>query len=100
MPEAEVVWVRDSTGVITARVLAEKDNPKADVIWVWNRYIAGNSAEFFCYYDVAKDLQGVALERRDDDPAERPVVGGRDGGAAIGVVRDPAGERSADCCRP
>ncbi|MEO6094994.1 MAG: glycoside hydrolase family 9 protein [Fibrobacteria bacterium] len=38
-----------------------KINTKADVIWVWNRYIAGNSAEFFCYYDVAKDLQGIAL---------------------------------------
>ena len=32
-PGVEVVWVRDSTGVITARLLAEKDNPKADVIW-------------------------------------------------------------------
>ena len=32
-PNIEIVWVRDSTGVITARFLAEKDNPKADVIW-------------------------------------------------------------------
>lgn len=32
VPEAEVVWVRDSTGVITARMLAEKDNPRADVV--------------------------------------------------------------------
>ncbi|MGE8942641.1 putative 2-aminoethylphosphonate ABC transporter substrate-binding protein [Leptospira interrogans] len=32
VPEAEVVWVRDSTGVITARFLAEKDNPRADVV--------------------------------------------------------------------
>src|SRR3954467_4703498 len=32
VPEAEVVWVRDSTGVITARFLAEKDNPKADMV--------------------------------------------------------------------
>jgi iron(III) transport system substrate-binding protein len=32
VPGAEVAWVRDSTGVITARVLAEKDNPRADVI--------------------------------------------------------------------
>jgi iron(III) transport system substrate-binding protein len=32
-PGVEIVWVRDSTGVITARILAEKDNPKADVIW-------------------------------------------------------------------
>ncbi len=28
----EVVWVRDSTGVITARFLAEKDNPRADLV--------------------------------------------------------------------
>jgi len=32
-PGVEIVWVRDSTGVITARLLAEKDNPRADVIW-------------------------------------------------------------------
>lgn len=30
--EADVVWVRDSTGVITARFLAEKDNPRADMV--------------------------------------------------------------------
>ena len=33
VPEVEVVWVRDSTGVITARFLAEKDNPRADVVF-------------------------------------------------------------------
>jgi iron(III) transport system substrate-binding protein len=32
VPEADVVWVRDSTGVITARFLAEKDNPRADIV--------------------------------------------------------------------
>ncbi|GKW48200.1 putative 2-aminoethylphosphonate ABC transporter substrate-binding protein [Halomonas sp. NCCP-2165] len=32
-PEIEINWVRDSTGVITARLLAEKDNPQADVVW-------------------------------------------------------------------
>jgi len=32
VPDAEVVWVRDSTGVITARFLAEKDNPRADIV--------------------------------------------------------------------
>jgi iron(III) transport system substrate-binding protein len=32
-PDIEIVWVRDSTGVITARFLAEKDNPRADAIW-------------------------------------------------------------------
>lgn len=32
-PDVEISWVRDSTGIITARLLAEKDNPRADVIW-------------------------------------------------------------------
>src|SRR5881227_3025661 len=32
VPEADIVWVRDSTGVITARFLAEKDNPRADIV--------------------------------------------------------------------
>ena len=32
-PTIEIAWVRDSTGVITARLLAEKDNPRADIIW-------------------------------------------------------------------
>src|SRR5690554_6038158 len=32
-PDIEINWVRDSTGVIAARLLAEKDNPQADVIW-------------------------------------------------------------------
>ncbi|SNS57064.1 putative 2-aminoethylphosphonate ABC transporter substrate-binding protein [Pseudomonas segetis] len=32
-PDIEIKWVRDSTGIITAKLLAEKDNPRADVIW-------------------------------------------------------------------
>ena len=32
-PDITINWVRDSTGVITARLLAEKENPQADVIW-------------------------------------------------------------------
>src|SRR5262245_57136817 len=31
-PTIKITWVRDSTGVITARLLAEKANPKADVV--------------------------------------------------------------------
>ena len=31
-PTIELVWVRDSTGIITAKLLAEKNNPKADVV--------------------------------------------------------------------
>jgi iron(III) transport system substrate-binding protein len=32
-PDVEIAWVRDSTGVVTAKILAEKDNPRADIIW-------------------------------------------------------------------
>jgi iron(III) transport system substrate-binding protein len=32
-PDIKVNIVRDSTGIITAKLLAEKDNPQADVVW-------------------------------------------------------------------
>ena len=32
-PDITVNVVRESTGIITARLLAEKDNPQADVVW-------------------------------------------------------------------
>ncbi|MBV8467810.1 MAG: putative 2-aminoethylphosphonate ABC transporter substrate-binding protein [Burkholderiales bacterium] len=31
-PDVKIKWVRDSTGVITAKLLAEKANPQADVV--------------------------------------------------------------------
>jgi iron(III) transport system substrate-binding protein len=31
-PDIEIKWVRDSTGIITAKLLAEKANPQADVV--------------------------------------------------------------------
>jgi len=31
-PDVKIRWVRDSTGIITARLLAEKANPQADVV--------------------------------------------------------------------
>jgi iron(III) transport system substrate-binding protein len=32
-PGIEIAWVRDSTGVVTAKLIAEKGNPRADIIW-------------------------------------------------------------------
>ncbi len=32
-PDIKINWVRDSTGIVTAKLLAEKDNPQADVVW-------------------------------------------------------------------
>ncbi len=32
-PDIQIKWVRDSTGIVTAKLLAEKNNPQADVVW-------------------------------------------------------------------
>lgn len=31
--DLEIVWVRDSTGIVTAKIIAEGDRPQADAIW-------------------------------------------------------------------
>jgi iron(III) transport system substrate-binding protein len=50
-PGIEIVFVRDSTGIMTARLLAEKDNPRADVIW-------GLSASSIVLFETMGMLQG------------------------------------------
>src|SRR5450756_927315 len=35
MPDLEINIIRLSTGELGARMLAEKDNPQADVVWGW-----------------------------------------------------------------
>jgi iron(III) transport system substrate-binding protein len=32
-PDIEIKWVRDSTGIVTAKLMAEKNNPQADIVW-------------------------------------------------------------------
>lgn len=32
-PGITINWVRDSTGIVTSKLMAEKDNPQADVVW-------------------------------------------------------------------
>jgi iron(III) transport system substrate-binding protein len=52
-PNIEIVWVRDSTGIITARLLAEKANPKADVVM-------GVAATSMAIFDTEGMLQPYA----------------------------------------
>jgi len=52
-PDVNVKIVRDSTGIVTAKLLAEKDNPQADVIW-------GVAATSLLVCDAAGMLQGYA----------------------------------------
>lgn len=32
-PDIKIKWVRDSTGIMTAKLLAEQNNPRAEVVW-------------------------------------------------------------------
>src|SRR3977135_3137691 len=58
VPDVEVEWVRDSTGVITARFLAEKDNPKADMVM-------GLAASSLLLFKKAGPLEGYTPRSAD-----------------------------------
>ena len=65
-PNIEIKWVRDSTGVITAKLLAEKANPQADVVM-------GVAASSLALLDVngmlepyaPKNLGAISAQYRD-----------------------------------
>jgi len=65
-PDIVINWVRDSTGVIAARLLAEKDNTRADVIWglaVTNVDLLKKSGLLQAY--APKGLAAIAPKFRD-----------------------------------
>lgn len=65
-PNIEIVWVRDSTGVITAKILAEKAAPKADVIMgvaATSLAIFGNEGMLMPYAPAG--LSRIAPQYRD-----------------------------------
>ena len=57
-PDIEIKWVRDSTGVITAKLLAEKANPQADMV-------IGTSASSMAVFANEGMLQGYAPKGLD-----------------------------------
>jgi iron(III) transport system substrate-binding protein len=57
-PDVQIKWVRDSTGVITAKLLAEKANPQADMV-------VGVSASSLSVFDNEGMLQGYAPKGLD-----------------------------------
>ena len=68
-PHINVKIVRDSTGIITAKLLAEKENPRADVVW-------GTAATSLMLCDQAgmvepyapRGLEKVVSKMRDTNP--------------------------------
>lgn len=76
-PTIELKFVRDSTGIVTARLLAEKANPQADVIW-------GLAATSLMLLDKEGMLQGYAPKGLEKvranmrDPRAQPTWVGMD----------------------
>ena len=62
-PDIALKWVRDSTGVITAKVLAEKANPQADLV-------IGTSASSMAVFANEGLLQPYAPKGLDKIPAQ------------------------------
>lgn len=82
-PDIAIKWVRDSTGVITSKLLAEKANPQADLV-------VGVSASSLAVFDNEGMLQPYAPKGLDKisakyrDPKNPPAWVGMDVyGAAI-----------------
>lgn len=76
-PNITVDIVRDSTGIITARLLAEKDNPQADLIWG----LAASSLLVLEAEGMLEPYAPVGLENIDArfrDPSEVPTWVGID----------------------
>ena len=69
-PDIEIKWTRDSTGIVTAKLLAEKNNPQADVIWG----LAATSLLLFKGEDMLLPYKPKGVEKLDkrmvdkDDP--------------------------------
>ncbi len=76
-PDIKINWVRDSTGIVTAKLLAEKDNPQADVIWG----LAATSLLLLKSEGMLEPYAPAGLERLDPkfrDKADPPYWVGMD----------------------
>lgn len=65
-PDIEIRWVRDSTGIITAKLLAEKDRPQADAVWG----LAASSLAILAQHDMLEayapqNLPNIDAKYRD-----------------------------------
>jgi iron(III) transport system substrate-binding protein len=81
-PNIDLKFVRDSTGVITAKVLAEKANPQADVILG----VSASSVEIFKQEGLLAPYEPKGfkdLNARYSDPARPPSWVGMDVYAAV-----------------
>jgi iron(III) transport system substrate-binding protein len=91
-PDVEIEWVRDSTGIITAKLLAEKDNPQADIIWglaATSLMLLKNEGMLEPYAPAGADK----LDAKFVDQANPPAWTGMDAWAAVICFNTVEGER-------
>ncbi|GLQ30711.1 putative 2-aminoethylphosphonate ABC transporter substrate-binding protein [Litoribrevibacter albus] len=76
-PDIKINWVRDSTGTITAKLLAEKENPRADVVWG----LAGTSLLKMKSEGMLESYSPIQVEKLDEkfrDTSTNPAWVGMD----------------------
>lgn len=92
-PDIKIKWVRDSTGIVTAKLLAEKDNPQADVIWG----LAATSLLLMKGEDMLEPYAPAGLEKLDAkfrDKADPPYWVGMDAWVAAICVNTVEAEKN------
>jgi iron(III) transport system substrate-binding protein len=60
-PDIKIKWVRDSTGIMTAKLLAEKNNPQADLVWG----LSGSSLLIFKSEGMLEPYEPKGIENLD-----------------------------------
>ncbi len=76
-PDIVIKWVRDSTGIMTAKLLAEKNNPRAEVVWG----LAGSSMALLKNEGILKTYTPknlAALDNALNDPQSNQAWFGND----------------------
>ena len=76
-PDVSIKWVRDSTGIMTAKLLAEKNNPRAEVVWG----LAGSSMALLKSEGILKTYTPKNLDALDNslnDPQSNQAWFGND----------------------
>ena len=92
-PDITIDWVRDSTGVMTAKLLAEKANPQADVIWG----LAGTSLLLMKSEGMLEPYSPAGLDKLDpkfSDKASPPSWVGMDAWVAAVCVNTVESEKN------
>ena len=70
-PNIKVNWVRDSTGIMQAKLMAEKDNPRADVVFGHTaaNLVALNQAGMLTPHDAHRRATMTTHDQNKGEPA-------------------------------